>query len=207
MKLVIADDHRVVREGITFMLSGEHDVEIVGEAESGEELLGILEDTPVDIVLLDVRMSGMGGLEVLQRVSGTMPQVRVLMLSMHDEPGYVRRAIELGAAGYLLKSAGRGEILHAMRTVSDGGVYIQGELMGPLVSDLGGSRVQSGSLSPRESEVLQLVANGFENKQVATELGLSEATVKSYLRGIYERLDVAGRAEAVAVGLRLGVIE
>lgn len=207
MRLVIADDHRVVREGITFMLSGEHDVEIVGEAESGEELLGILDDTPVDIVLLDVRMSGMGGLEVLQRVSGTMPQVRVLMLSMHDEPGYVRRAIELGAAGYLLKSAGRGEILHAMRTVSDGGVYIQGELMGPLVSDLGGSRVQSGSLSPREREVLQLVANGFENKQVATELGLSEATVKSYLRGIYERLDVAGRAEAVAVGLRLGVIE
>lgn len=189
------------------MLSGEHDVEIVGEAESGEELLGILDDTPVDIVLLDVRMSGMGGLEVLQRVSGTMPQVRVLMLSMHDEPGYVRRAIELGAAGYLLKSAGRSEILHAMRTVSDGGVYIQGELMGPLVSDLGGSRVQSGSLSPREREVLQLVANGFENKQVATELGLSEATVKSYLRGIYERLDVAGRAEAVAVGLRLGVIE
>ena len=207
MRLVIADDHRVVREGLTFMLSGEHDVEIVGEAESGEELLGILDDTPVDVVLLDVRMSGMGGLEVLQRVSGTMPQVRVLMLSMHDEPGYVRRAIELGAAGYLLKSAGRDEILQAMRTVADGGVHIQSELMGPLVSDLGGSRVQSGSLSPREREVLQLVANGFENKQVATELGLSEATVKSYLRGIYERLDVAGRAEAVAVGLRLGVIE
>lgn len=207
MRLVIADDHRVVREGIAYMLSGEDDIEIVGEAAGGEELMAILDGTAVDVVLLDVRMAGMGGLEVLERVGQLLPQVTVLMLSMHDEPGYVRRAIELGASGYLLKSAGRDELLRAIRSVADGGVYIQGELVQPLISAAGTSKLAPGRLSPRETEVLQLVANGFENKQVATELGLSEATVKTYMRGIFERLEVASRAEAVAVGLRLGVIE
>lgn len=207
MRLLIADDHGVVREGISYMLSGEEDIELVGEVASGEELLEFIEGTPVDVVLLDVRMAGIGGLGALEHLSENMPQIRVLMLSMHDEPGYVRRAIELGAAGYLLKSAGRDELLHAIRTVADGGVYIQGELVEPLVSTMGDKGGPTGRLSPREREVLQLVANGYENKQVATDLGLSEATVKSYMRGIFERLDVTSRAEAVAVGLRLGVIE
>lgn len=207
MRIVIADDHRVVREGITYMLSEEPDIEIVGDAAGGEELLTLLDDQPVDVVLLDVRMPGMSGFEVLERIGSDMPQVRVLMLSMHDQPGYVRRAVELGAAGYLLKSSGREELLRAIRTVADGGVYLQGELMEPLVADVTGTSGPPGRISPRERQVLQLIANGYENKQVATELGLSEATVKSYLRGIFERLEVTSRAEAVAVGLRLGVIE
>ena len=207
MRLLIADDHGVVREGISYMLSGEDDIEIVGEAASGEELLAFIEETPVDVVLLDVRMAGMGGLKALEHIGRDVPQIRVLMLSMHDEPGYVRRAIELGAAGYLLKSAGRDELLRAIRAVSDGDVYIQGELMEPLVSNLATPGLAPGHLSPREREVLQLVANGLENKQIATNLGLSDATVKSYMRGIFERLEVTSRAEAVAVGLRLGSIE
>ena len=207
MKIVIADDHRVVREGVAYMLSEEPDIEFVGEAGSGEELLELLDAQPVDVVLLDVRMPGMSGLDVLERVSSDMPQVRVLMLSMHDQPSYVRRAVELGAAGYLLKNTGRDELLRAIRAVADGGVYLQRELMEPLVSDLAGAGGSPGRLSPRERQVLQLVANGYENKQVATELGLSDATVKSYLRGIFGRLEVTSRAEAVAVGLRLGVIE
>jgi DNA-binding NarL/FixJ family response regulator len=207
VRIVIADDHRVVREGITYMLSEEPDIEIVGDAAGGEELLDLLDDQPVDVVLLDVRMPGMSGFEVLERIGSDMPQVRVLMLSMHDQPGYVRRAVELGAAGYLLKSSGREELLRAIRTVADGGVYLQGELMEPLVADVTGTSGPPGRISPRERQVLQLIANGYENKQVATELGLSEATVKSYLRGIFERLEVTSRAEAVAVGLRLGVIE
>lgn len=207
MRIVIADDHRVVREGVGFMLSEEDDIDLVGEAGSGEELLELLDAQPVDVVLLDVRMPGMSGFDVLERVSVDMPQVRVLMLSMHDQPSYVRRAVELGAAGYLLKNTGREELLRAIRAVADGGVYLQGELMEPLVADMSGSTGSPGRLSPRERQVLQLVANGYENKQIAAELGISEATVKSYLRGIFERLEVTGRAEAVAVGLRLGVIE
>lgn len=207
MKLVIADDHRVVRDGIRYMLADAPEIDIVGEAADGESLLGLLETDPVDVVLLDVRMPGMTGFDVLERVQDDFAQVRVIMLSMHDEPGYVRRAIELGAAGYLLKSASRDEVIEALVAVVEGGAYIQGELMQPLVADISGRPGAGSSLSPRERQVLQLVADGFENKQIVVELALSEATVKTYLRGIFRRLDVTSRAEAVAVGLRMGLID
>jgi len=207
MRIVIADDHRVVREGIRYMLSDETDIEIVGEAETGDELLGIIESEPVDVALLDVRMPGMSGFEVLERLVEIAPQVRVLMLSMHDQPAYVRRAMELGAAGYVLKSAGRDELLTALRVVAEDGTYLPSELMEPLIRGVTGRAGPTGKLSPRERQVLQLVADGYENKQVAAELELSEATVKTYLRGVFERLEVSSRAEAVAVGLRLGVID
>ncbi len=207
MRVVVTDDHRVVREGIRYMLSDAPGVEVVAEADSGEELLEVVAAEPVDVVLLDVRMPGMSGLEALERLTEVAPQVRVLMLSMHDQPAYVRRAIELGAAGYVLKSAGRDELLTALQTAAEGGTYLAAELMEPLVASMSGRARPSGKLSPREHQVLQLVADGFENKQIATELELSEATVKTYLRGVFERLEVSSRAEAVAVGLRLGVIE
>jgi DNA-binding NarL/FixJ family response regulator len=207
MRIVIADDHRVVREGIRYMLSDETDIEIVGEAETGDELLGIVESEPVDVALLDVRMPGMSGFDVLERLVEIAPQVRVLMLSMHDQPAYVRRAMELGAAGYVLKSAGRDELLTALRVVAEDGTYLPSELMEPLIAGVTGRAGPTGKLSPRERQVLQLVADGYENKQIAAELELSEATVKTYLRGVFERLEVSSRAEAVAVGLRLGVIE
>ena len=207
MKVAITDDHRVVREGIRYMLSDAPDIEVVGEAASGEELLALVASEEVDVVLLDVRMPGMSGLDVLERLTDTAPHVRVLMLSMHDQPAYVRRAIELGAAGYVLKNAGRDELLTALKVASENGTYLPGELMEPLVADMTGGSRATGRLSPRERQVLQLVADGFENKQIATELEISEATVKTYLRSVFERLDVSSRAEAVAVGLRLGVIE
>lgn len=207
MKVLIVDDHKVVRDGIRFMLLDAPDLEIVGDAESAEEMFDVIEGVPVDIVLLDIRMEGMTGLDALERIASEFPQVRVLMLSMHDQPGYVRRAIELGASGYLLKSAGRDEILAAITAVSEGETYVQGRLMQPLLADVTGSLRQTGRLSPREQQVLQLIADGSENKQIARELGLSEATVKTYIRGVFERLDVSSRAEAVAVGLRVGIIE
>ena len=207
MRIVIADDHRVVREGIRYMLSDETDIEIIGEAETGDELLGIVESEPVDVALLDVRMPGMSGFDVLERLVEIAPQVRVLMLSMHDQPAYVRRAMELGAAGYVLKSAGRDELLTALRVVAEDGTYLPSELMEPLIAGVTGRAGPTGKLSPRERQVLQLVADGYENKQIAAELELSEATVKTYLRGVFDRLEVSSRAEAVAVGLRLGVIE
>ncbi len=207
MRVVLADDHRVVREGIRYMLEGDPRIDIVAEAESGEELLSILESTPADVVLLDVRMPGMGGLEALEAVKERHPAVKVLMLSMYDQPAYLKRAVASGASGYLLKSTGRDELLTALDAVAAGGAYLQGELMQPLVTEMatGGSTAEG--LSPREREVLQAVADGLENKQIARHLGLSEATVKTYLRGVFEHLQVTSRAEAVAVGLRLGLIE
>jgi DNA-binding NarL/FixJ family response regulator len=207
MKILIVDDHKVVRDGVRFMLSDAPDIEVVGDADSAESMFQIIDSDPVDVVLLDIRMEGMTGLEALDRMASDFPQVRVLMLSMHDQPGYVRRAIELGASGYLLKSAGREEVLAAITAVSEGETYIHRSLMEPLLADVAGVSRQAGRLSPREQQVLQLIANGLENKQIARELQLSEATVKTYIRGVFDRLDVSSRAEAVAVGLRTGVIE
>jgi DNA-binding NarL/FixJ family response regulator len=207
MKILIVDDHKVVRDGLRYMLSDEPSIEIVGEADSAEAMFEIIASEPVDVVLLDIRMGGMTGLDALKRTASDCPQVKVLMLSMHDQPGYVRRAVELGASGYLLKSAGRDEILAAISAISVGERYIQSVLMEPLLAEVTSVRGQSGRLSPREQQVLQLIANGSENKQIARELGLSEATVKTYIRGVFERLDVSSRAEAVAVGIRMGVIE
>lgn len=207
MRIVLVDDHRVVRDGIRYMLSDEEAIEIVADVGSGAELFELLEAEPVDVVLLDVRMPDMSGFDVLEQMRGEIPQVRVIMLSMHDAPGYVRRAVELGAAGYLLKNASRSELLAALRSVGDGGAYIQADLANPLVAELAGIGDSARSLSPREQQVLQLVAHGYENKQIASELAISDATVKTYLRGIFGTLEVTGRAEAVAVGLRRGLIE
>ncbi len=207
MRVILADDHKVVREGLRWMLSGEQDVEIVGEAESGEQLIALLSALPADIVLLDVRMPGMSGLDALAVITQRAPDVQVIVLTMHDEPAYVRRAIELGAAGYLLKNADREEILEALRTVHSGRAYVQGDLTGTLLKTISGRERIADALSPREVEVLSLVSQGLENKQIARSLGISEATVKTHLKGVFARLDVSSRAEAVAIGLRLGIIE
>ena len=207
MRVAITDDHGVVREGIRYMLSDVPNVDVVAEASSGEELLALLDTTQVDVLLLDVRMPQMSGLSTLEKVRDGHPDARVLMLSMHDQPGYVKRAIELGAAGYVLKNIGRKELVAALEVVMAGGTYLPPELMEPFLAELGGRAGPIGSLSPRERQVLQLVADGNENKQIARHLGIAEPTVKTYLRGVFTRLDVSSRAEAVAVGIRLGLIE
>ncbi len=206
MRVVIADDHRIVREGLAFMLSDEAEIDIVGEAESGEELLDVLANVEADIVLLDVRMPGMSGLEALELVRDRHPEVKVIILSMHEDASYVHTAVERGAAGYLLKSTGQRELMRALRAVADGNAYLQSEVTAPLLAQVVGAD-EPAALSPREQHVLQLVAEGLENKQIARQLDISEATVKTYLKSIFERLGARGRAEAVAIGLRRGLIK
>ena len=209
MRIIIADDHRVVREGLRWMLSDEPEVEVVGEAADGRELLALIAEIDADVILLDVRMPQMTGLEAMEELFEIAPDLKVIVLSMHDEPAYVRRAVELGASGYLLKSAGRDEIIRALDAVLAGDAYIQGELAGPLIEVVAGRDESTGSteLSPRERQVLALIADGSENKQIARELGISEATVKTHLKSAFDRLGVRSRAEAVAVALREGLLE
>ncbi len=209
MRIIIADDHRVVRDGLRWMLSDYPDIDVVGEAADGKELLHVAADTPADVVLLDVRMPEMTGLEALEPLREVAPDLKVIVLSMHDEPAYVRRAVELGASGYLLKSAGRDEIIRALQHVDEGRAYVQGEITRPLLEHVAGGKQGSSpvELSPRERQVLALVAEGKENKQIGRALDLSEATVKTYLKSVFERLDVRTRAEAVAVALRQGLID
>ncbi len=208
MRLLIADDHRIVREGLRMLLAREEDIEIVGEAADGQEVLALVTEQEPDVVLLDVRMPGMGGLEVLETLRAAGDDVRIIVLSMHDDPAYVKRAIELGADGYLLKSVGREELLRALHTVADGGPYIQGEIAAPLVARIVDPAAAGpvGDLSVRDVEILQMLADGADNRAIAARLGISEAAVKAELRTIYSRLEVKRRSEAVAVALRLGLI-
>lgn len=214
MKVLLADDHRIVRDGLRWMLAGEPDVDIVGEAGDGQQLIDALQggDGEVDVVLLDLRMPGLGGLDALQRLcdagwsTGTPA---IVILSMHQEPAVVRRAIELGASGYLLKSSTREELLTALRHVAAGNSYIQAEITGPLLDQVAGRNAPSAvpTLTDRELEVLELVAAGRANKQIAVQLGVTEDTVKTHLKTIFARLGVENRTQAVTTALRLGVIE
>ncbi|MFQ5523914.1 MAG: response regulator [Acidimicrobiia bacterium] len=208
MRVILADDHRIVREGISTLLEPVDDVEIVGEASGGEELLELLGSVEADVILLDLKMPEGGGLEVLERIGDDPDAPRVIVLSMYDDPVYVKRAIELGASGYLLKSSDREELLRALRVVAEGGSYIQGEITAPLIAQMvsPSSNMPVGELSSEDIEILALLACGLDNRAIAERLGESEATVKSHLRSIYARLGVTRRSEAVAVAFRLGII-
>jgi DNA-binding NarL/FixJ family response regulator len=206
MRVVIADDHAVVREGIRWMLETESEVDILAEVGNGCELVHILESQAdaVDVVLLDLRMPDMTGFDVLEVAGDLAPNARMLVLSMHDEPAFVRRAFELGASGYLLKNTDRVELMDALRRVYAGLRYVNADTGTALIP---GTEPEPSNLSPREHEIVQLIADGLENKQIARELELSEATVKSYLKSAFTRLGVSSRAEAVAVAMRSGIID
>lgn len=213
MKILLVDDHGIVRDGLRWMLEGEPDIQIVGEAADGQQLIEWLAayEGEVDVVLLDIRMPGVGGLEALQQLNDVCDEgtPAIVVLSMHQEPAVVRRAIELGAAGYLLKSTTREQLLAALRHVAAGYCYVQAEVTAPLLEQVAG-RVSSPAppqLTERERDVLRLVAAGQANRQIATQLGIGEATVKTHLREAFARLNAVNRAEAVATALQRGLLD
>lgn len=208
MRVIISDDHRLFREGLELILAGVEGVEVVGAVGDGRDLIELLETVPAEVVLLDLGMAQISGFGILEWFRDQFPEVKALVLSMHDGPSYARRAIELGAVGYLLKSVGKEELVRALRLVAEGYPYIQGEIAGTLVEPIGGSPHQ-GTQRPtgRQLEILQLLSEGLKNKQIARQLGISETTVKSHLRVVYALLDAHGRAEAATTALRLGLVD
>ena len=207
MKVIIADDHRIVREGIRWMLENEESIKIVGEAGSGQELLALLDEVDADVVLLDIRMPDMSGLEVLTAFREREDAPPALMLSMYHEPGLVQQAIALGAAGYLKKSAGRDEMIHAIQIVGSGEAFLQGDLVAPLVRKMMDDSPCGPALSAEECAIMRLVAAGRSNREIAAQLGTTETTVRMALQAIFKRLGVHSRSEAVAIAIRTGSIE
>ena len=208
IRIAIADDHRIIREGLELLLAETDTIEIVANVADGPDLIRLLEAEDVDVVLLDVRMPEMTGLDVLEEIRRLEISVAVVMLSMYGDPVYVSRAIELGASGYLLKSVGQDELVRAIETVARGKPYFQAEVSGPLVSRMVGSDAQGpvGDLTVEQIQILQLLADGADNSTIAQDLSVSEAAAKSKLRSIYGSLGVQRRSEAVAVAMRLGLI-
>lgn len=191
------------------MLELESGFEVIGEATNGYDLLDFLSRHPeTDLVILDLRMPDMSGFEALEEIRKSSTRARTVIMSMHDDPAYVRRALSLGAAGYLLKSTDRSDLIRALNSASRDVPYIQGELSRALMAEQPcGPTVVGEHLTPRELQTLQLISDGASNKQIAVKLRLSPATVKWYLKNAFAKLGVSSRAEAVASALRLGVIE
>ncbi|MEE8497084.1 MAG: response regulator transcription factor [Acidimicrobiia bacterium] len=207
IRVLLVDDHKLVRDGIKWMLSNEPSVEVVGEVSSGGELFDLLTEVEVDVVLLDIRMPGMSGLEIMADLSQRSEPPRVLMLSMYDEPGLVQQAIKLGASGYLKKSAGRDELVKAIQVVAGGKPYLQGELTLPLMAQIGVSPTAAPQLSEEDRSILELMALGQSNREIAMNLGVEERELLTAVQSLLSRLGVHSRSEAVAIALRRGAID
>ena len=204
VRVLIADDHPVVRTGLRGMLEGQPDLEVVGEAGDGEEAVKLTERLSPDVVLMDLRMPGMGGVEATAEIKERMPDAHVLVLTTYDSSADILRAIEAGATGYLLKDAPREELFRAVKAAAQGKPLLAPEVAAHLME-----RVRWPSeevLSGREIEVLELVAQGKSNREIAGELWISEATVKSHLLHVYDKLGATDRASAIATAMKRGIL-
>jgi DNA-binding NarL/FixJ family response regulator len=200
IRVLIVDDHPVVRDGLRGIFSDDPDFEVVGEAANGAEAVARVECLGADVVLMDLRMPEMGGVEAIQRLRRTAPAVRVLVLTTYDTDSDVLPAIEAGATGYLLKDAPREELVRAVRAAFAGEAVLSPAAASRLMGQVG--KPPPEVLSQRELDVLNLIADGATNREAAAKLFVSEATVKTHLLHVYEKLGVRDRAAAVAEAYR-----
>ena len=203
IRVLLVDDHPVVRSGIHGLLEKAMDIEIVGEASSGEEALHLVEETHPDVLLLDMELPDIQGTQVARQIQQLHPKVKIMALSAHDDSVYVRELLEMGAAGYLMKEEAPELIIEAVRGVAQGE---QGWVSRRIASQIA-SWVQAGGLDKmdltlREKEVLRLVVQGKTNQAIAVQLAISEKTVEKYIRAIFNKLNVTSRVEAAVYAVR-----
>jgi len=204
IRVLIVDDHPVVRDGLRGMFSGEPGFEVAGEAADGGEAVALARSLQPDVILMDLHMPNVDGVSAIRQLAEQGSEARVLVLTTYDQDSYVLPAIEAGATGYLLKDAPGEELLRAVRAVAQGETILSPSVAGRLVDQV--RNPQQDALSQRELEILALVAAGTTNREIARELFISEATVKTHLLHIYEKLEVPDRAAAVAEAFKRGLL-
>ncbi len=208
LRILLIDDHTVLRTGLRLMLQTQPDLEVVGEAADGSQGLLEIRRLKPDLVILDLSMPGVGGMEMLKQLLAEQPWVKVLILTMHDDAEFVRSALATGAMGYVLKKAADTELLNAIHVVSRGETYVYPSLVGRLFMEAGReSKVQAGKLSQREVEVLQLIALGYTQQEIAERLTLSVKTVETHKARISEKLGLKTRAELVRYAVNNGLVQ
>ncbi len=204
VRVLIAEDHAVVREGTRRILERDPLVETVGEAEDGAQAVSLAAELQPDIVLLDLRLPVLSGIDAVSRIREVSPRTRVLILSAYDDDDYVFAALEAGAAGYLLKTAHGSEVIDAIHSVHRGDVVLHPIIAAKLVRARLAERQHSGqaedTLTDREDDILRLAAKGLRNKDIARDLGLSTRTVEGHLSHIFAKLGVSSRTEAIIFG-------
>ncbi|MER6178759.1 response regulator transcription factor [Streptosporangium sp. NPDC001681] len=214
IRVVLADDEAMIRAGVKSILATDAGIEVVAEATDGREAIELTRAHRPDIAMLDIRMPRLDGLSAAAELRATMPQVAVIMLTTFDEDEYVSRALDEGAAGFLLKAADPRELIIGVRAVADGAAYLSPRIARKVIAQLGGGRLsragtarrQVESLTAREREVLALVGRGMSNQDIGRELFLSEGTVKSHVSAILLRLGLNNRVQAAIIAYEAGLV-
>lgn len=212
-RVLLADDHAVLRSGLRLLLTSQNEYDVVGEASSGTETLSLAEKLQPDLILLDLSMPVLGGLDALPALRKLVPSAKILILTMHDDPQYLRQALKHGASGYVLKKAADTELLSAIRAVLRGEMYVHPSMTRVLLEDLlpeaksAGADFTWGRLSEREQEVLKMAALGHTSAEIANQLSLSAKTVETYRARGMEKLGLQTRAALVKFVLQEGLMK
>ena len=211
IRVLLADDHAIVREGVRLLLNTQPDVQVIGEATNGEQAIELARALAPDILLMDIGMPGMNGLEATRALKKELPSVNILVLTMHEGDDYFFRILAAGASGYLLKGASSEELLSAIRAVHQGGVYLYPTMARKLIGDYLKKQKEDAAnperLTPRERQVLRLIAEGKTNREIAEEFVLSINTVQTHRLHLMEKLNLHNRAELIKYAVRRGLIE
>lgn len=211
IRILLADDHGVLRAGLRSLLSAEPDMEVIGEAENGAQALLLARQVEADVIILDISMPDMGGFEAARLMLAERPALRILLLTVHEDTCLLREAIDMGASGYIIKRAIETELMTAVRAVARGDLYVHPSLMRELIEDERPQRPRSGigaeTLTYREVEVLRLIAQGCTNRQIADQLGISIRTVETHRANLMGKLELRGRVELVRYAMQHGLLD
>ncbi|MDB5905446.1 MAG: two component transcriptional regulator, LuxR family [Betaproteobacteria bacterium] len=210
LRVLLADDHAILRDGLAVLINGQSDMEVVAQASNGAEAIRLAKESRIDVAVLDVSMPGVGGAEAAQQIRDCCGDTRVLALTRHANTGYLRRLLQAGANGYVLKKSAADALINAIRIVAQGGTYLEPSLAGAVLGRAFGpggasdARESRDFLTLREEEVLRSIAWGRSNKEIATELDISIKTVESYKAAAIEKLDLRSRADIVRYAVSRG---
>ena len=206
IQVLIVDDHAVVREGLQVMLESTGEFQVVGQAVNGQEAIFLAEKLQPDVVLMDIQMPGIGGIEATSRITQRVPKAQVVMLSSYDQDEYIYQSIQAGAKGYALKSSGIEELLNVVRAAARGESLLSSDIATRLVKHISAIGKRQ-SFTPREYDVLQLLVKGLRNKEIAGQLHITERTVKNHIANITAKLGVDSRTEAVLHAIKERLVE
>ena len=204
LRILLADDHAILREGLAMLINAQADMEVVAQAATGRDAVQLAEKTNPDVAVLDVSMPNMGGAEAAREILARCPKTRVLALTRHADQGYLRNLLSAGATGYVLKQSAAGTLVQAIQTVAKGGTYLEPSLAGGIVDRAIGGRSGAEALSDREEQVLRGIAWGRSNKEIAADLGLSVKTVESYKATATHKLKLRTRTAILRYALTRG---
>jgi DNA-binding NarL/FixJ family response regulator len=208
LRIVLADDHAIVREGLRALIERQSDMEVVGEAADGRAAIEVVQRLQPDVVVMDLSMPELDGAKAAKELMWRNPGLKVLALTVHEERSYLRELLDAGASGYLLKRVAADELVHAIRRVAEGGIYLDGRLMPDVLDRFYRTSGREGGdgklITPREEEVLRLIARGHSNKEIAGQLSVSVKTVETHKARALEKLGIRNRAAIVRYALQQG---